>query len=74
MIILGFMEIVTKYKLREYRRYVIVAFAVIAAIITPPDVVTMMGMWIPMVLLYEVGIIAVALFVHPYLHRKYKNS
>ncbi|MBL7665885.1 MAG: twin-arginine translocase subunit TatC [Bacteriovoracaceae bacterium] len=71
MLILGFMDLVTKQSLRELRRYIYVIFSVFAAIITPPDVITMMALWIPLVLLYEVGIIAVALIVHPYLKRKY---
>jgi sec-independent protein translocase protein TatC len=31
----------------------------------------MMCVWVPMMLLYEVGILAVALVVHPYLKRKH---
>jgi len=49
-----------------------VAFAVAAAVITPtPDILSMMCVWIPMMILYEIGIIAVAVIVHPYLKRKY---
>lgn len=67
MLILGFMGIVTKYSLRDMRRYVYVAFAGVSAVLTPPDVITMMGLWLPLTLLFEVGILAVALVVHPYL-------
>lgn len=69
MLILGFMGLVTKQSLNSMRRYVYVAFSLVAAILTPPDVVTMMGLWLPLAVLYEVGIIAVALIVHPYLAR-----
>jgi sec-independent protein translocase protein TatC len=72
MLILGFMGIVTKYTLRSFRSYVYVGFAVISSIMTPPDVITMMGLWVPLVALYEVGILAVALVVHPYLARQHK--
>lgn len=72
LLILGFMGIVTKYSLREKRRYIYVGFAVLAAMITPPDVVTMMGLWLPLVVLFEVGIWGVALLVHPYLARQHK--
>jgi sec-independent protein translocase protein TatC len=65
------MGLVTKYSLREKRRYIYVGFAVVAAMITPPDVVTMMGLWVPLVLLFEVGIWGVALIVHPYLARQH---
>jgi len=69
-LILGFMGIVTKYSLRNMRRYVYVVFSMIAAIITPPDIVSMVGLWLPLVLLYEVGIWAVAIIVHPYLEKQ----
>lgn len=72
ILILGFMGLVTKYSLRSMRRYLAVIFAVAAAILTPtPDILSMMCVWIPMMVLYEIGIIAVALIVHPYLKRRY---
>ena len=72
MLILGFMGVITKYTLRNFRSYVYVGFAVLSSMLTPPDVVTMLGLWIPLVALYEVGILAVALVVHPYLARQHK--
>ncbi len=71
MCILGFMGLVTKYSLRSWRRYMAVIMAVAAAILSPPDVLSMMCVWIPMMFLYEIGIIAVAWIVHPYLKKKY---
>jgi sec-independent protein translocase protein TatC len=71
MLILGFMDLVTKQSLRSYRRYVYVVFAIVSAMLTPPDVITMMALWLPLAALYEVGILAVAMIVHPYLKRKY---
>ena len=50
-------------KLKEIRPYVIVGAFVIAAIVTPPDVVSQLALAIPMCLLYEVGIVAAGLFV-----------
>ena len=44
--------------LRRYRRHSIVGIFIIAAIITPPDVVSQLMLAIPMVLLYELGILA----------------
>lgn len=71
IVIMGFMGLVTKYSLRNIRRYLAVVFAIAAAIITPtPDILSMMVVWIPMMVLYEIGILAVAWIVHPYLHRK----
>ncbi len=74
LIILGFMEVVTKYSLKNMRRYVYSGFALLAALVTPPDVFTMMGLWLPLILLFELGILAVALIVHPYLRKKYADS
>lgn len=70
LLILGFMGLVTKYSLKNIRRYVYFALAVFSALLTPSDVVTMLGLWVPMVGLYELGIIAVALIVHPYLAKR----
>jgi sec-independent protein translocase protein TatC len=72
MLILGFMGVVTKYTLRNFRSYVYVGFAVISSIMTPPDVITMLGLWVPLVALYEFGILAVAIVVHPYLAKQHK--
>ena len=47
-------------KLKEIRSYVIVGAFVVAAVVTPPDVVSQLLLAIPMCLLYEVGI----LFAH----------
>lgn len=49
---------VTPAQLNESRGYVIVGAFVVAAILTPPDVVSQVMLAIPMCLLYEVGIIA----------------
>ena len=60
-----------KYSLRKMRRYIYVAFAIVSAMMTPPDPYTMLGLWFPLVLLFEFGILAVAVIVHPYLARKH---
>lgn len=49
---------VTPQQLSESRGYVIVGAFVVAAILTPPDVVSQVMLAIPMCLLYEVGIVA----------------
>lgn len=73
MLILGFMGLITKEMLHTSRRYVISGFAVLAAVMTPPDVITMMALWIPLVALYEVGLWAVVLIVGPYQAKKAKE-
>ncbi len=69
LLILGFMGLVTKQMLRKFRRYVYVGLSIVAAIFSPPDVISMLSVWIPLCILYEVGVLAVALIVHPYLYR-----
>ena len=51
-------------KLKEIRPYVIVGAFVVAAVVTPPDVLSQLLLAIPMCVLYELGIIA-ARFVTP---------
>jgi sec-independent protein translocase protein TatC len=46
--------------LREYRRHAIVVILIIAAIITPPDVVSQTLVAIPLLILYEISILVVA--------------
>ena len=43
--------------LKKYRRYAYVGMFIIAAIITPPDVITQTGLAIPLILLYEISIL-----------------
>jgi sec-independent protein translocase protein TatC len=63
VIVLARMGIVSVEKLKEFRGYFIVLAFIVAAIITPPDVVSQLALAIPMVLLYEVGIWAAQLFI-----------
>ncbi|HXH76315.1 MAG TPA: twin-arginine translocase subunit TatC [Bacteriovoracaceae bacterium] len=74
MLILGFMGLVTKYSLRSWRRYMAVIFAILAAVLTPPDPLSMMCVWVPVMVLYEIGILGVALIVHPYLKKKHMSD
>jgi sec-independent protein translocase protein TatC len=58
LVILALLGWVTPKQLRESRGYAIVGVFVIAAVITPPDVVSQLMLAIPMCLLYEIGILA----------------
>jgi sec-independent protein translocase protein TatC len=49
-------SIVTARSMRAYRRHAIVAILVLAAIITPPDVMSQLLIATPLVILYECGI------------------
>lgn len=60
VIILVRAGIVTIEKLKEIRPYVIVGAFIIAAVITPPDVVSQFMLAVPLCLLYELGIFIAA--------------
>jgi sec-independent protein translocase protein TatC len=63
VVVLARMGIVPVDKLKEFRGYFIVLAFIIAAVITPPDVVSQLALAIPMVLLYELGIWAAQIFI-----------
>ena len=65
VILLAKVGVVDVQKLREARPYVIVGAFVIAAIITPPDVISQFMLAVPMITLYEVGILMVRMMVKP---------
>ena len=48
--------IVTSKGLKKYRRYAYVGMFIVAAIITPPDVITQTGLALPLIALYEISI------------------
>lgn len=59
------MGLVTIQKLKDFRGYFIVVAFIIAAIVTPPDVISQLALAVPMCLLYELGIWAARWFVGP---------
>jgi sec-independent protein translocase protein TatC len=56
------MGVVSVEKLRQFRGYFVVLAFVVAAIVTPPDVISQLALAIPMCLLYEAGIWAATWF------------
>ena len=62
-IMLARMGFVSVEKLKAFRGYFVVLAFIIAAIVTPPDVVSQLALAIPMCLLYEVGIWAAQIFI-----------
>jgi sec-independent protein translocase protein TatC len=65
LVMLVKLNIVTVEKLKEWRSYFIVGAFVVAAVVTPPDVVSQLALAIPMCLLYELGILASRLVSRP---------
>ena len=63
VVVLARMGVVSIEKLKAFRSYFVVLAFIIAAIVTPPDVVSQLALAIPMCLLYEVGIWAARLFI-----------
>jgi sec-independent protein translocase protein TatC len=63
ILLLTMLGIVTPKFLSENRKYALLIIAVLSATLTPPDVISMMLMAVPMVFLYEASIILVRIFV-----------
>jgi sec-independent protein translocase protein TatC len=63
VVILARMGIVTIVQLKSFRTYFLVGAAAVAALVTPPDPVSMIALLVPMYLLYEIGILAAQVFI-----------
>lgn len=63
VVILTRIGIVSIDRLKRMRPYAIVGAFVIAAIVTPPDVLSQFALAIPLCLLYEIGLLAAPLFI-----------
>jgi sec-independent protein translocase protein TatC len=61
--------IVSVDALKRGRRYAIVGMFVVAAIITPPDIISQVGLAVPLILLYEISI-----WVASWMERKRKAA
>lgn len=56
VVVLVRLGVVSVAQIRSFRRYFIVLSFIIAAIATPPDVVSQLALAVPMCLLYELGL------------------
>jgi sec-independent protein translocase protein TatC len=63
VVVLARMGLVSVEKLKAFRSYFVVLAFIVAAIVTPPDVVSQLALAIPMCLLYELGIWAAQVFI-----------
>ncbi|AKJ31335.1 twin-arginine translocase subunit TatC [Caldimonas brevitalea] len=63
VVVLARLGMVSIEKLKAFRSYFIVLAFIVAAIVTPPDVISQLALAVPMCLLYEVGIWAAQVFI-----------
>ncbi len=63
VVVLARIGIVTIDQLKKFRGYFVVASFIIAAVVTPPDVISQLALAVPMCILYELGIIAAQIFI-----------
>ncbi|GGO04324.1 Sec-independent protein translocase protein TatC [Iodidimonas muriae] len=59
--LMGRAGLITADDLREKRKYAVVITFAVAALITPPDLISQIGLGIPILLLYEISIIAIGM-------------
>jgi sec-independent protein translocase protein TatC len=57
--LLGRVGIINSAGLKKYRRYAYVGCFIVAAILTPPDMLTMCGLAVPLIFLYEISVFSV---------------
>ena len=57
LVMLTKLKIINYHQLKKFRRYSIVLIFILAAILTPPDVISQVILALPLVLLYEISII-----------------
>ena len=63
VIVLARVGAVSIEQLRKARGYFIVGSFIVAAVVTPPDVISQLALAIPMCILYEIGIVAAQIFI-----------
>lgn len=63
VIVLARLGVVSIEQLKKVRGYFVVGAFIVAAVVTPPDVISQLALAIPMIVLYEIGIIAAQVFI-----------
>lgn len=61
LVLLGLTGVVSADGLREKRRYAIVVAFIMAAILTPPDPISQLSLAFPLIILYEIAVVLVAI-------------
>ncbi len=57
--LMGRVGLITSQQLARNRKFAIVAVFMVAAVLTPPDIISQIGLGLPIIALYEISIIAV---------------
>src|SRR3954464_6339886 len=65
VVVLARLGVVSIEKLKSFRSYFIVLAFIVAAVITPPDIVSQLALAVPMCILYEVGLWTARMTVKP---------
>jgi sec-independent protein translocase protein TatC len=63
VVVLARLGVVTIDQLKSWRGYFIVGAAIVSAVVTPPDVISQLSLLFPMIILYEIGIVAARVFI-----------
>jgi len=57
--LMGRVGIVSSRGLREKRKYAVIITFIVAAVLTPPDIISQVGLALPILILYEISILSV---------------
>ena len=63
VVVLARLGIVTIEQLKAWRGYFIVGAAIVSAVVTPPDIISQLSLLGPMIVLYEIGIVAARILI-----------
>lgn len=70
---LTYLGLITDSFLREYRRYAYVLILIIAAVVTPPDVISQLIVSFPLVILYEISIVVAKVITKRNIQKEVKQ-
>jgi len=62
VLLLGWVGLITQAFLRKYRKHALLVTAVVAGMLTPGDIGSMIMLWVPLFILYELGGLLLRIF------------
>lgn len=62
LLVLKKLRLVNNYILKKFRKHIYVILFVVAALITPPDIVTLIILVLPLIILYEISLLIIKIF------------